>query len=68
MHQRGINLKYLPMLYTEVTNKSVKKYINTIMVAKVAKDEILQNVASLRKNGGRVSIKNTVEDSIRLLV
>lgn len=56
------------MLYTEVTNKSVKKYINTIMVAKVAKDEILQNVASLRKNGGRVSIKNTVEDSIRLLV
>jgi hypothetical protein len=41
MHLRGINLKYLPILYNEVTNKNVKKYINTVMVAKVAKDDIL---------------------------
>jgi hypothetical protein len=41
MHQRGINLKYLPNLHSEVTNKYVKKCINTIMVAKVVKDNIL---------------------------
>ena len=48
MHRTGINLKYLPLLYGEVTNKNVKKYINTIMVAKVAKDNLLQNISDLR--------------------
>ncbi len=41
MHQKGINLKYLPLLYNEVSNKNVKKYINTIMVAKVVKDNLI---------------------------
>jgi len=41
MHQRGINLKYLPLLYTEVTNKTIKKYIHTFMAAKIGKDYIL---------------------------
>lgn len=41
MHQRGINLKYLPQLYAEVTNKTIKKYIHTFMIAKVSKDYIL---------------------------
>jgi hypothetical protein len=41
MHQKGINLKYLPLLYKEISNKNVKKYINTIMVAKVVKDNLI---------------------------
>lgn len=41
MHEKGINMKYLPQLYKEVSNKNVKKYINTIMVAKVVKDDII---------------------------
>ncbi len=41
MHSRGVNLKFLPLLYSEVTNKLVKKYVHSFMVAKVAKDDIL---------------------------
>jgi hypothetical protein len=50
MHQRGINLKYLPQLYSEVTNKTIKKYIHTFMIAKVAKDYILESLAEMKKS------------------
>jgi hypothetical protein len=50
MHQRGINLKYLPQLYSEVTNKTIKKYIHTFMIAKVAKDYILERLAEIKKS------------------
>jgi hypothetical protein len=38
-------LKYLPQLYSQVTNKTIKKYIHTFMVAKIAKDYILETLA-----------------------
>lgn len=50
MHQRGINLKYLPLLYTEVTNKTIKKYIHTFMAAKIAKDYIIESFVSLKSS------------------
>lgn len=37
-HSFGVNLKALPAVYAEVGNKFVKKYIMTVMAAKVAKD------------------------------
>ncbi len=55
MHQRGINLKYLPFLYTEVTNKTVKKYVHTFMAAKIAKDFILEKLSELRISSSQSS-------------
>lgn len=37
MHSKGINMKYLPVLYNEITNKLVKKYVHSLMVAKIVK-------------------------------
>jgi len=34
------------LLYTEVTNKTIKKYIHTYMAAKIGKDYILERLAS----------------------
>lgn len=55
MHQRGINLKYLPLLYTEVTKKTIKKYIHTFMAAKIGKDYILERLASLRSSSSKTT-------------
>ncbi len=73
MHSRGINLKFLPLLYTEVTNKLVKKYVHSFMVAKVAKDDILANVAGTRHDRGKGTsaekqLTQLIEKSIKLLI
>ncbi len=36
----GVNLKYLPRVYNQISNKYMKKYILTTMVAKIVKDYI----------------------------
>ena len=68
MHQRGINLKYLPQLYADVTNKTIKKYIHSFMIAKVAKDYILEKMAEMRKSEQKTPHKELVENLIKLLV
>lgn len=37
-HSYGVNLKYLPKIYGEVENKQIKKYIHSVMTAKVGKE------------------------------
>lgn len=68
MHSRGLNLKHLPQLYHETQNKQVKKYIHTFMVAKIAKDNILENLAEIRGLGESQGVREVVEKSMRLLV
>lgn len=68
MHQRGINLKYLPMVYSEVTNKSVKRYIHTFMVAKIAKDYILQELSEAKKRSSKTTSRDVAESLIKLMV
>lgn len=48
-HNVGINMKYLPKVYTDVTNKQVKKYIHTIMAAKATKDHINEIIVSTKR-------------------
>jgi hypothetical protein len=68
MHSRGINLKHLPQLYHETQNKSIKKYIHTFMVAKISKDNILENLSETRNLETGNMVKEVIEKSMRLLV
>lgn len=49
-HYYGVNFKYLPKVYAEVTNKHVKKYIQSVMAAKVAKQMITDFIKKDRLN------------------
>lgn len=40
LHYRGVNMKLLYKVLTETSNKFVKKYVQTCLAAKVAKDSI----------------------------
>lgn len=37
-HSFGVNLKFLPQVYEGVGNKNVRKCMQSVMAAKVAKD------------------------------
>lgn len=47
-HSNGVNFKCLPRVYSEVQNKQVKRYLHTVMAAKVAKDQINEALAEAR--------------------
>ena len=49
LHEQGINLKLLPKLLAETKNKFVKKYLQTCLVAKIAKDDIVKMIKREKK-------------------
>jgi hypothetical protein len=64
----GVNLKYLPRVYNEISNKYMKKYVHTTMVAKIAKDYIFESVVNFKKDENKFSIVKIVEETFRLIM
>lgn len=69
-HSYGVNLKCLPAVHNEVSNKHVKKYIQTVMAAKIAKDLINEICLQSRSEGqkGKENPAILYEDCIRSFV
>jgi len=51
-----------------VTNKYVKKYLQSVMAAKVAKDYIHKVLADTRQENSRVPATLIIEDIIKMLM
>jgi hypothetical protein len=53
-HNFGVNFKLLPRVYDAVGSKHVKKYLQSVMTAKVAKDHLYDILLQNRKEENRV--------------
>lgn len=67
-HSHGVNLKSLPRVYSLIQNKQVRKYVHSVMAAKVGKDSIIETLAVSRKEGRQINSKVIVEECLRLLL
>ena len=54
-HSFGVNFKLLPKVYESISNQSVRKYVQSVMGAKVAKDIVNQSIFQARKQNKKVS-------------
>lgn len=68
LHEDGLNLKFLPFVYSNCSNVHVKKYIYTSMTAKIVKDYIYETIAKLRLNDDSVSLLKVVEETFSILL
>lgn len=67
-HNFGVNFKLLPRVYTAVGNKQVKRCLQSVMAAKVAKDNLYETLFQNRKEDTRVRAERVIEDYIGLLM
>lgn len=61
-------MKFLPQVYEGVGNKNVRKCMQSVMAAKVAKDIAYDSILLSRKQKKKVSAQRNVEDYLRLLM
>ena len=61
-------MKFLPQVYEGVGNKNVRKCMQSVMAAKVAKDIAYDSILSSRKHNKKISAQRIVEDYLRLLM
>lgn len=66
-HNFGVNFKYLPRVYAEVTGKYTKKYVHTVMVAKVVKYYMIESVIEGKRQTKQVPAQIIVEDGYRVI-
>ena len=57
MHEQGINMKYLLKVFAETKNKFVKRYIQTCLVAKIAKDDVVLGMKLATQNDPNTSLE-----------
>jgi len=55
-----VNFKFLPQVYESVGNKNVRKYMQSVMTAKVAKDIAYSSILEARKQSKKVSAQRIV--------
>lgn len=67
-HSFGVNLKLLPRIYAEVSNKHVKRQLMTVMAAKVAKELVGQAYAEVFVEGQSASRVRMVETCLKNFV
>ena len=62
-HAHGVNFKLLPKVYDAVNNKNVRKYIQSVIAAKVVKDFVWQQLVEWRLEGSDTKLK--VEEMVK---
>lgn len=55
-------------MYDSVQNKHVRKYIQSVMAAKVAKDHINDTFLSVRLEGENMQVESIIDDYLRMLM
>ena len=67
-HSYGVNFKLLPRIYEGIGSKQVKKYMQSVMAAKVAKDQVYDTLIAARREKTKVRVEEIVEDYVRMLM
>ena len=68
LHEAGLNLKYLPVVYGQCGNPYVKKYLYTAMASKVVKEYIFENVVRIRERDRGQPIEKIIEEVVGWLL
>jgi hypothetical protein len=67
-HSYGVNFKLLPQIYELVSSKQVRRSIQSVMAAKVAKDHVHDTILAARRDDRSIRAEELIEDYLRLLM
>lgn len=54
-HSYGVNFKLLPRVYDSVNSKQVRRHIQSVMAAKIAKDQVYDSLLQARRDDSRIN-------------
>lgn len=61
-------MKNLPQIFIQTQNKFLKRYLQTVLIAKIVKDEIILRILMKRKEESNYPPEKVIESTIKALV